>query len=173
MNDLISRESVLKNIEKIRQSVQMMDDTHRASITMSGMYLCEKAVRNQPSAQSDLCDGCDRYGASCVGEGCGKLEMPEVAKDTNVPNNDCISRQSVIDAFSKYDDTDLVKAKYVRQAIEDLPSAQPEIIYCKDCKYCDRGIDEDGNPFLKCLGWVYGGTQEEDFCSHYERRTDD
>ena len=47
-----------------------------------------------------------------------------------------------------------------------------EIVRCKDCKYCDRGIDEDGNPFLKCLGWVYGGTQEEDFCSHAERRTD-
>lgn len=47
-----------------------------------------------------------------------------------------------------------------------------EIIRCKDCKYCDKGIDEDGNPFLKCLGRVYGGTQEEDFCSHAERRTD-
>ena len=64
----------------------------------------------------------------------------------------------------------------IRDYIEEfksLPSAQPEIIRCKDCKYCDRGIDEDGNPFLKCLGWVYGGTQEEDFCSHAERRTDD
>lgn len=57
--------------------------------------------------------------------------------------------------------------------VNEMPSAQPEIIYCKDCKYCDRGIDEDGNPFLKCLGWVYGGTQEEDFCSHAERRTDE
>ena len=47
------------------------------------------------------------------------------------------------------------------------------LIRCKDCKYCDRGIDEDGNPFLKCLGWAYGGTQEEDFCSHAERRTDE
>lgn len=57
-------------------------------------------------------------------------------------------------------------------SLPSLPSTQPEIIRCKDCKYCDRGIDEDGNPFLKCLGWVYGGTQEEDFCSHAERRTD-
>lgn len=53
MSDLISRKAILKNIEKIRQGVQMMDDTHRASIVMSGMYLCEKAVRNQPSAQPD------------------------------------------------------------------------------------------------------------------------
>lgn len=51
MIDLIDREAILKDIEKIRQSVQMMDDTHRASITMNGVWLCEKAVRNQPSAQ--------------------------------------------------------------------------------------------------------------------------
>ena len=63
--------------------------------------------------------------------------------------------------------------KVKSEIIQVLPSAQPEIIRCKDCKYCDRGIDEDGNPFLKCLGWVYGGTQEEDFCSHAERRTDE
>ena len=54
-----------------------------------------------------------------------------------------------------------------------ISALQLEIIRCKDCKYCDRGIDEDGNPFLKCLGWVYGGTQEEDFCSHAERMASD
>lgn len=51
MEDLISRKALLKHIEKIRQGVQMMDDTRRASIIMNGMYLCEKAARNQPSAQ--------------------------------------------------------------------------------------------------------------------------
>ena len=50
-NDLISRQAILKRIEKIRYGVQMMDDTHRASIIMNGMYLCEEAVRNLPSAQ--------------------------------------------------------------------------------------------------------------------------
>lgn len=53
MDDLISRKAILKNIEKIRQGVQMMDDTRRASIIMNGMYLCEKAVSNQPSAQPE------------------------------------------------------------------------------------------------------------------------
>lgn len=59
-------------------------------------------------------------------------------------------------------------------AIENLPSAQPEIIHCGDCKYKDDGIDEDGIPFLKCLnGRSYGGTRINDFCSWAERRTDD
>lgn len=53
MSDLIDRQAILKRIEKIRQGVQMMDDTHRASIIMHGMNLCEEAVMYQPSAQPE------------------------------------------------------------------------------------------------------------------------
>jgi hypothetical protein len=97
--------------------------------------------------------------------------------------NDLISRQAAIDALIRkmrpQDNGDgtmvvyIMSGRLVEETLNDLPSAQPEIIHCRDCRYCDRGIDEDGNPFLKCLGWVYGGTQEEDFCSHAERRIDD
>ena len=42
-----------------------------------------------------------------------------------------------------------------------------DIIYCKDCKYCDTGINEEGKLFYKCLsGHNYGGTKPDDFCSH-------
>lgn len=62
----------------------------------------------------------------------------------------------------------------IRETLSDdgcLISLKAEkLIRCKDCKHCDKGIDEDGKPFLKCLGWVYGGTSETDFCSHAERR---
>ena len=51
MADLIDRQATLKHIEKIRQDALMMDDLHRASIIMNGMYLCEEVVRDQPSAQ--------------------------------------------------------------------------------------------------------------------------
>ena len=63
MSDLISRQKILKHIEKIRQGVQMMDDTRRASILMNGMYLCEKAVRNQPSAEPEIirCRDCKHH----------------------------------------------------------------------------------------------------------------
>lgn len=62
MSDLISRQAVLKNIEKTRRSVQMMDDTHRADIIMTGMHLCEEAVTNQPSARQETCEGCKHLG---------------------------------------------------------------------------------------------------------------
>lgn len=51
--------------------------------------------------------------------------QPEVAKDTNVPNNDCISRQQAIDAVvsAMIDGAD---AELVEGIMELLPSAQPQ-----------------------------------------------
>ena len=71
MDDLISRQAILKHIEKMRQSAQMMDDTHRADIIMMGMHLCEEAVRNQPSAQPEIirCKDC-KYGSPNGKYGC-------------------------------------------------------------------------------------------------------
>ena len=91
--------------------------------------------------------------------------------------SDYISRQTAIKAIEDMQDcyngfSDTYDKACIIGVLEEVPSAQPEIIRCKDCKYCDRGIDEDGVSFLKCLGWVYGGTHEDDFCSHAERRTD-
>ena len=43
-------------------------------------------------------------------------------------------------------------------------------VKCVECKYSDWGTDEDGKVFLKCLGWVYGGTGPNEYCSHAERR---
>lgn len=61
-----------------------------------------------------------------------------------------------------------INPKMVEHAIQAL-----SIVRCKDCKYCDGGIDEDGKPFLKCLsGRSYGGTNADDYCSWAERRED-
>lgn len=86
MSDLISRQAVLKHIEKIRQEAQMMDDTRRASIIMNGMYLCEKAVMNQPSAQPEIirCKDCKHYD----GEKCLRYE-PTKWKFYVVPDDFC------------------------------------------------------------------------------------
>ncbi len=51
--------------------------------------------------------------------------------------------------------------------------AKREIVQCKDCKWGDTGIDEEGKPFWKCIGIHYGGTKPTDFCSYGERKTDE
>lgn len=92
--------------------------------------------------------------------------------------DDLISRQDAIDAVNEalnnsatlsvdgsvayyekeYDG--LWKARYI---IESLPSAQPEIIRCKDCKHYD------GRP-CGIVGWW---NSPDDFCSKGERREDE
>lgn len=47
-----------------------------------------------------------------------------------------------------------------------------DIVQCKDCKWGDTGIDEEGKPFWKCIGIHYGGTKPTDFCSYGERRSE-
>ena len=57
-------------------------------------------------------------------------------------------------------------------AIKDLPSAQPEIVRCKDCKHY-KAYEYTGK--LACH-YVIGGTVEkkpDDFCSRAERITDE
>ena len=83
---------------------------------------------------------------------------------------DCISRESAIEICDWYEHEYSEAEAYIRPIAEDikkLPSADVvEVVRCKDCKDCDTGIDEEGNHFMKCLGWVYGGTNENDYCSH-------
>ena len=66
--------------------------------------------------------------------------------------------------------TDDCEIWWAIKALEQYKADAVEVVRCKDCKYFDSGTDEDGKLFFKCLGWVYGGTSEDDFCSHGERR---
>ena len=63
------------------------------------------------------------------------------------------------------------KIDVIRGLATTLPSAQPEIIRCKDCKYCEHWYANKGRCFL----WHEGGIDvfEEGFCSYGERRTDE
>lgn len=100
--------------------------------------------------------------------------------------NDSISREAAIDALADYIHnvdkvlgTGRLTAYDCKDAatsvFEELPSAQPEIIMCKDCKYykksevSDRMMcwrkDVNGQPV--CYDF-----NPDDFCSYGERRAD-
>ena len=88
------------------------------------------------------------------------------AKDTNVPCNDTISRQAAIDVaheliipMDEYRQYNQGINNYCAEIIK-LPSAQPEIIRCKDCLMLGVCRIE------RSLG-LYG------YCSQAERRTDE
>ena len=54
------------------------------------------------------------------------------ATDNNVATTDCISRQAAIELLSEYPFEKVVNCISI---LEEMPSAQPEIVRCKDCKY--------------------------------------
>ena len=92
--------------------------------------------------------------------------------------SDTISRQAAIDALIKadYEFTGILsepRARRFEQTINALPSAQPEIIRCKDCKHLKRS--ETNRRLMMCQrrGRLLNLVSELDFCSKAERRTDE
>ena len=105
--------------------------------------------------------------------------VPSAEVRTQMSSADCISRQAAIDAVSR--GCQEFRGIFARceKNLNELPSAQPEIIRCKDCKHyvihtlfghrqgwCERLCDEYDKSLAK-------GTEEDDFCSRAERRTDE
>lgn len=99
--------------------------------------------------------------------------------DTNV--GDTISRQAAIDCF-------WTKERYFRDALDvikdirRLPSAQPEVIRCKDCKYFEldhfEKVEKFPIPIIVahevCTKWGNGCQSSVDgWCFMAERRTDE
>ena len=77
-----------------------------------------------------------------------------------------------------YDDIHEVSAilkcnKEIRKSLKDLPSAQPEIVRCGQCKYAEVADKEDTQDGYTCQFhrgsiWFSGS-----YCSWAERRTDE
>ena len=104
-------------------------------------------------------------------------QLPPIqpANSSEIPNSsDMISRQQAINALSTitmYKGSIPFDTAVMR--IEQLPSAQPEIIRCKDCKYWVPGYITDNDDFIppKCGEWrQMVGHSSDDYCSLAERR---
>lgn len=78
--------------------------------------------------------------------------------------SELIDRQAAIDALDRIGSLDTeADKKYAISVFEELPSAQPEIIRCKDCKHWD-GVDT--------CDVIDAPVWDDDFCSMAERRID-
>lgn len=94
--------------------------------------------------------------------------------------DDLISRRAAIDAIrastSKYTgfmEMEMYTDDDAVEAIEGLPSAQPEPHYCRECKWswCYIKVDKHGNSetYWRCRNWD-GETDKEGYCHEWERR---
>lgn len=82
--------------------------------------------------------------------------------------SDLISRQAAIDALmAAIDDVGILDGADIKVVFDNLPSAQPEIIYCKDCNNLKS---DEYHHWCKSHGGFFN--PEKDFCSRAERRTE-
>ena len=107
-------------------------------------------------------------------------------------NNDSVSRTAAIDTLMEILDrpnhAEFLYTDEICGVLKNLPSAQPEIIRCKDCKYWRQQTNYAGAPlsFGFCESddmWrsLYGETTEvahidtddNHYCSYAERRLTD
>ena len=98
--------------------------------------------------------------------------------------SDLISRKALLDEFQKLFTVEekmgicAMRLSAIKQEVHcvimGLPSAQPEIIRCKDCKDYQEGFDIDGKPFSRCNGSIrtYGQTSPNWFCADAERKNE-
>ena len=98
--------------------------------------------------------------------------------------NDLISRKEAIEKIESHTrvgdelypltDTDKIlnhAFEIAASCVYNLPSAQPEIIRCRDCRYYQD--NNNGYPHMNCKWDANETPDEDDFCSGAERRTDD
>ena len=91
----------------------------------------------------------------------------------NAQSADTISRQDAIDEIREWKSRMTTDGMIDR--IKALPSAQPEIIRCKDCKWHKKEIGWNRIEYMVCDKSVINKPirNDDDFCSRAERRTDE
>ncbi len=85
--------------------------------------------------------------------------------------DDVIYRQAAIEALESIGslDTDADR-EYARGIFNALPSAQPEIVFCKQCKYFEDADEDFGDAWCYAWGNTTAGDQ---FCSCGENIKDE
>ena len=104
-------------------------------------------------------------------------------KDTDVPSKDTISREDAKEAYCKKLCCSGAfcpdgRCREVNETFDSIPSAQPDIIRCKDCKH--RGEDEcpmhhvewveyDDDGYIDSDDVIYDYTEDDGYCFKAER----
>ena len=122
---------------------------------------------SRQAAISAICNACGKIDCDKMDK-CEKLQLPP-ANNSEIPNSsDTISRQAAIDLLKQMrKDGDMIpwEGKDVFARIRKLPSAQPDIIRCRNCKFAS------GDSRI-CMKFGHSPIGELDFCAWAERRTD-
>lgn len=141
MADLIDRQTAIKAIENLQDCYNGFSDTYdKACIIGVLMEIPTAQVNTQTDTPTDMIS---RQAALALAK-----DICVHIKDGTVYRHRCIDPQQIM----------------------DLPSAQPEIIRCKDCKWWDFAPDNTMLPdWHRCRFYGTIHTRVDEFCSRGER----
>ena len=87
---------------------------------------------------------------------------------------DLIDRQAAIEAIRIFYADECALVDSIEEQLEKLPSAQPEIIRCRECKHYQFADNRAfGMPVKMCEWFGFEDVDDDDFCSRAERRQDE
>ena len=133
------------------------------------------------------CPMYSRYGSCCLLESNGCVDrynydfnlIPDWCPLSEAPKpcEDAVNRADCLQALNNLMDTDgfrdgwAVSRANVECMLKAMPSAQPEIIRCKDCKNSEHWYKDR----RRCFLWSEDGVSVWDngYCNYAERRTDE
>ncbi len=102
-----------------------------------------------------------------------KSEERTAESAQNVPNDELISKKAAMEAHCELCEDKGLCGDICPdiEVFRLIPSAQPEIIRCKECKYSEHWYRDKSRCFL----WHEEGIDvfEDGFCNYAERRTDE
>ena len=100
------------------------------------------------------------------------LKQLPSAHGTNLADvgTDLISRQQAIDDIWTVSPLACLDRKWVDRWLRQLPSAQPDIIRCKDCKHWDTTWQNDYAPNYHYCPMIDGTHRNDFYCADAERR---
>ena len=102
-----------------------------------------------------------------------QLEVEELrAKLKEAQTGDLISRSAAIDALMEAFCDTMIES-ICKDTIEALPSAQPEIVRCNDCKNWDTTWQNDWAKNYHYCPLVDGTRNGDWYCADAERRNDE
>lgn len=91
------------------------------------------------------------------------IRRSDAIEEVSIPCGTCLARDSK--------DCEKCSVPKLNELINAIPSAQPKIVRCKDCKF-NYGNEHNCsfNPNdIVCTYWESDGLQSDDFCSMGER----
>lgn len=153
--DAVSREKVFEYFVSLWECIGTIMDRDEWE------DVCKTTVNELPSAQPSFSQ---------------RHENDHVAEFSKM---DCISRKAAIDAIRDNESenyitiNNLIDKDVAVALLENLPSAQPEIVRCKECKHhwIHRCMDSMPTEICDLSQTFYD--PNVDFCSLAERRTDE